>query len=208
MSHAPQSISPPPSHASNGQPFVDPNWTAPLDVAAEIAQTPEDVQVAGMFFLAIQSKAKELALTLSGARQRYVAFNFYPLRELIPLMVEGSQLFYRKPLREGLRTMGHAVPKALLASTVGKVVFGSAEGIHAAAEAMAKSYAISLRPPSQGELIRSGPHWLVVRLNGVHYFLDSHHVGIFEGVLLYAGVQGSVKIAALGGGSTELLLTW
>jgi hypothetical protein len=54
----------------------------------------------------------------------------------------------------------------------------------------------------------SGPTWATVRLDKVPYFLDSHHVGTFEGVLRFAGVQGTVRIASRSATSADLLLTW
>ena len=42
----------------------------------------------------------------------------------------------------------------------------------------------------------------------IYYFLDSHHVGAFEGVLKFAGVRGEVLINPCGPGACDLLLTW
>jgi uncharacterized protein (TIGR02265 family) len=185
--------------------FVEPNWYAPLDVGCAV---PKGAQVAGMFFLALQAKADQMNFKLSVVRPRYLQFNFYPLTELIPLMVEAAtHLYPGKPPREAMRSMGRAVPKALVASTLGKVVFGSTEGVHAAAEAMTKAYGINLRP-SRAEVIESAPNWMVVELKGVHHFLDSHHVGVFEGVMLHAGVEGTVRIASVSNSVAEFLLTW
>ena len=33
-----------------------------------------------------------------------------------------------------------------------------------------------------------------VRLEGVHHFLDSHHVGVFEGALYACKAKGTVEI--------------
>ena len=95
----------------------------------------------------------------------------------------------------------------MVSSTLDKVVFGSAEGVHGAAEAMSTTYSINLRP-SRAQVVESAPHWLIVRLEDVHYFLDSHHVGIYEGVMLHAGVEGSVRIAIASSRAAELLLSW
>jgi hypothetical protein len=54
----------------------------------------------------------------------------------------------------------------------------------------------------------SGPDWAVVRLDKVFYFVDSHHVGSFEGILRFAGVKGTVRIASRGSASADLLLAW
>jgi uncharacterized protein (TIGR02265 family) len=198
---------PPPTLSSAGKAFIEPVWAAPLDIDAA-ANVPNDAQVAGMFFLALQAKAQQMNITLPRARERYLSFRFYPLSELMPLMVEGAKHFYPgKPPREALRTMGRAVPKALIASTIGRVVFGSAEGVHASVEAMAKTYEINLRP-CRVSVTESAPNWMVVRLEDIHHFLDSHHVGIFEGTMLHVGVEGTVRIAAVSGSAADILLTW
>ena len=48
----------------------------------------------------------------------------------------------------------------------------------------------------------------VVRLEDIHYFLDSHHVGTFEGALKFAKVEGRVLIARRGRAAADLLLEW
>jgi hypothetical protein len=48
----------------------------------------------------------------------------------------------------------------------------------------------------------------VVRLEDIHYFLDSHHVGTFEGVLNFARVEGRVSIAKRSRAAADLLLEW
>jgi hypothetical protein len=45
-------------------------------------------------------------------------------------------------------------------------------------------------------------------LEKIVYFLDSHHVGTFEGVLRFAGVKGVVRMASFGPASADFLLTW
>jgi hypothetical protein len=49
---------------------------------------------------------------------------------------------------------------------------------------------------------------MVLRLEDIHYFLDSHHVGAFEGAMTYAGVRGNVRIASQGHSTADLLLEW
>jgi hypothetical protein len=48
----------------------------------------------------------------------------------------------------------------------------------------------------------------VVRIDRVPYFLDSHHVGTFEGVLRHERTEGTVKIASRSTTSADLLLSW
>ena len=197
-----------PEIAATGVSFEVPNWSAPLNEDEILAAVPKDCQVAGMFLLALQARAKSLNVALPMPRERYVAFNFYPLSELVPLLFQATKLFYpdQSP-RNAMRTMGRAVPKALLASTVGRVVFSSAHGVHDVVEAMAKTYAINLRG-SSAAVVESGSKWCVVHLQRVYHCLDSHHVGVFEGAMLHSGIEGSVKVAAVSSSEAHLLLAW
>jgi uncharacterized protein (TIGR02265 family) len=137
-----------------------------------------------------------------------VQFNFYPLAELARLLVEAAERFFPgRTLRHALRTLGRAAPDAFLSSTLGKVTLGSTEGVHAAVAAMANAYELNLRP-SRVSVPDSGASWVVVRLDKVLYFLDSHHVGTFEGILRFAGVNGAVRVASRSPASADFLLTW
>jgi hypothetical protein len=72
---------------------------------------------------------------------------------------------------------------------------------------MAKAYPLNARP-SNVTVLETGPGRAVVRLEDVHYFLDSHHVGTFEGALKFAGVAGRVLIASKSATCADLLLEW
>jgi uncharacterized protein (TIGR02265 family) len=197
-----------PTMSDDGRPFVEPPWSAPLDVERTIAAQPADVKISGMFLLAIVGGAKARGVVLPSARERYVAFNFYPVTDHARLLVEAAQRFFPdRPIRQALRSLGRAAPDAFLSSTLGKVTLGSTEGVHAAIAAMANAYELNLRPCRVG-MTTSGPSWAVVRLEKVPYFLDSHHVGTFEGTLRYAGVKGAVLVAVRGPASADLLITW
>ena len=90
---------------------------------------------------------------------------------------------------------------------MGKVTLGSADGVHNAVAAIANTYSINVRP-SECVISESKPTSMVLSLKEVHYFLDSHHVGVFEGTLRFAGVHGKVRIASHSQVSAELLLDW
>jgi uncharacterized protein (TIGR02265 family) len=188
--------------------FVAPPWKAPLDAARTIAAMPADATIAGMFFLAVIDGAERRQVVLSVPRPRYLQFGFYPVREFAPLLVEAAQKFHPKlSLREGLRRIGKVGPAALLQSTVGKVTFGVAEGVLAAVTAIAKTYSIYVRP-SRCQVTRALPGSMVVSLDDVPHFLDSHHVGVFEGALQFAGGVGEVRIHRRSERSADLLLSW
>jgi uncharacterized protein (TIGR02265 family) len=161
-----------------------------------------------MFFAALVAGARARSLTLPSAREKYTPFQFYPVADLARLLVEAAERFFPgRPIRHALRALGRAGPDAFLASTLGKVTLGSTEGVHAAVTSMASAYEINLRP-SRVTVSATGPSWMVVRIDRVPYFLDSHHVGTFEGVLRFAGAQGTVRIATRTASSADFLLSW
>lgn len=193
---------------SPGAPFLPPRWDAPLDREAELAAIPETATISGMFLAPLVNEAQKRGVVLRSARERYVGFTFYPLREHARLLLEVcDRLYPDRPVRQILRKLGRGAPNALLASTLGKVVLGSVEGPHDVIAAMAKAYPLNARP-SKVTVLESARGRSVVRLEDIFYFLDSHHVGAFEGVLNFAKVEGQVLIAKRGRASADLLLEW
>ena len=87
------------------------------------------------------------------------------------------------------------------------MVLGSVDGVHAAIAAMARAYPLNARP-SRVNVVATGPTSCTVRLEEIYYFLDSHHVGTFEGLLKFAGVQGRVTLAMRGHAAADFLLEW
>jgi uncharacterized protein (TIGR02265 family) len=145
---------------------------------------------------------------LPATRSRYVPFTFYPLREHAALLIATCNAAFPKlPPRQALRKLGRAAPQALLSSTIGRVVLGSAAGVHAMVDAMTAAYPINLKP-CRTSVVEHNDKSVIVRLTDVHYFLDSHHVGTFEGLLRHAGVEGHVSIAPRSKSDADFLLTW
>lgn len=198
----------PSGSGSPDAPFLSPPWDAPLDAEAAVAAIPETATISGMFLSPLVTGAQKRGIVLKSARERYVGFTFYPLREHARLLLEVcARMYPDRPLRQVLRKLGRGAPSALLASTLGKVVLGSVEGPHDVIAAMAKAYPLNARP-SRVTVIESTRGRSVVRLEDIFYFLDSHHVGAFEGVLNFAKVEGQVLIAKRGRASADLLLEW
>jgi uncharacterized protein (TIGR02265 family) len=194
--------------SQEGRPFLDPPWDTPLDADRALAIIPPDAKISGMFFTYLVAAAKAQNVVLPSARDRYLQFNFYPVIDLARLVLEAVPLLFPgRPLRHALRTLGRRAPDAFLSSTLGKVTLGSTEGVHAAVTAICNAYELNLRP-SRVAVLDSGPRWVTVRLEKVCYFLDSHHVATFEGVLRFTEVHGTVRMANRGPASADLLLTW
>ncbi len=188
--------------------FHEPPWSAPLDVAACLAAIPDGATVKGLFLLPMVAEAQKLGVVLTGARDRYLPFSDYPLREHASLLVEAARvLFPAASMREGLRKLGRGAQSAFCETTLGRVVWSTAEHLDGALDALAKGYALTSWP-SRVEVVERAAGFARVRLDEVHYFLDSHHVGIFEGVMRACGVKGSVRVRLDSPVSGEILLTW
>ena len=188
--------------------FVAPDWDAPLDVAAYVDVMPPSARIKGMYAAAIVDGARARGLLLPSARERYLAFRDVPLREFTTLLVEGAQAFFPDmSLRSGLRKLGRSTHGIFSQSVVGRVVFSTASDLPGALTACAKAYAISI-PPSRAELREVGDRRAILALANVYNFLDSHHVGVLEGVAHACGVhvEARVKLASLFEGEIEL--TW
>lgn len=184
-------------------------WGAPLDADAEIDAIPADAMISGMFISAVVDAARARGVALPSARARYVAFNKYLLREHAQILVEAARgIWPALSTREGLRKLGRGAPRALVSSMVGRVVLGSVEGPVEILRAMARSYPIHTQPGSlEVEVLGAGR--VVVRVRQIQHFLDSHHIGVFEGVLRYAEVsEPRVRIRPLSRVDADLLCEW
>jgi uncharacterized protein (TIGR02265 family) len=188
--------------------FVEPTWSTPLDVPQLLRAIPETATISGMFMEPLAEAARRKGKPLPSARERYVPFRFYPLREHSQLLVEMCQKHYHPmPLRQALRKLGRAAPDALVASTIGKVMLNSATGVEDMIRALIKTYPLNLRP-GRLDMIENGPHHAILRLEEIHYFLDSHHVGTFEGIMRFAGKQGTVRICSYSTTAADFLCEW
>jgi hypothetical protein len=190
------------------QDFVEPNWHAPLDVQKTLLAIPESATITGMFLEPTAREARKRGKPLPSAREKYSTFKFYPLREHVQLLIEACSVYYPgRPARIAMRKLGRETPGALLTSTFGKTGLGSAQSTHDMIDALAKSYGIAM-PGSSAVAVEMGPKSTMVRMQAVQYFVDSHHVGVFEGVMHYAGVNGEIKLRSHGPNEADLLCTW
>lgn len=186
--------------------WEEPPWDTPLDVDAAIAQVPASAEITGMFLVAVVDAAKARGMKLPSARARYIPFRSYPLTEHCRVLVEAARaLFPRDPLRQGLRRLGRGSPQTLVGSTLGRVMMASVQEPTDVVRAMAKSYPMHTRPGSV-EVVDVARGEMIVKLRDVWYFLDSHHVGVFEGVLRFAKLEGAVTVRVHGPASADLRL--
>jgi uncharacterized protein (TIGR02265 family) len=186
----------------------EPPWHLPLDVDACISAIPAHATMTGMFLTAVQDMARSRGLAVEAPRERYIAFNRYPLSEHCQLLVEVAHaVFPGTQLRESLRRIGRGAPQVLVGSLVGRVMLGSVEGPLATLQAMAKSYMLHMQPAVL-EVVEHDDRSAIVRMAEIYNFLDSHNVGVFEGVLRHTGVKGRVSIVSHGPTEADLLCEW
>lgn len=187
---------------------MEPPWASALDAAACIRAIPADATMTGMFLESAIGLARERGHEVRAARSRYVAFQPYPLKEHCQILLEVARAVYpNATIREALRKLGRGAPYVLLRSMVGRVVLGSVEGPTATIEAMARSYALHMRPANLA-VERAGESGALIRMSEIHNFLDSHNVGVFEGVMKLAKVEGTIRIRAYSRTAADFLCEW
>lgn len=188
--------------------FAAPPWDEPLDVDAVLRKIPPGETIKGMFPAAVVAGASGKGVTLPGARERYVAFQDYPLREHAELLVAGASAIYPgKTIREGLRRLGRHAHATLVDSTIGRVLWAAVDDAPGALSAMTKAYAIA-HPRSEVSVTAVGDRFAEVRLAHIGWFLDCHHVGCFEGALKAVGVEATIAIRTEGASAAAFRCSW
>ena len=189
--------------------FLSPDWDAPLDVSDYVRTTPKTAQIKGMFLAAIVDGCREKGEPLAGARDRYLSFNDYPLVEHLELMAKGAPvLFPGRSLRRALRSTGRASYATFVRSVVGRVVFGgSAVEMMSSIVAMIRGYNVAM-PCGKLDIVDSSATSVTLRMSGMYTFLDSHHVGVFEGVARACGVRAEVRVRLSSLVAGDMLITW
>ncbi|MCB9594422.1 MAG: DUF2378 family protein [Sandaracinaceae bacterium] len=190
-------------------PFHEPAWDAPLDPDQVIELLPPRSTMKGMFLQAVAERARSAGVELPAARARYLPFESYPLREHCELLVEiARRVWPDQTLRQGLRRIGRGAPQVVTSTTLGRVTVGSVEGVHEVLRGMAKSFAL-FAEPGRIEVVEVGPGRALLELRDIAFFIDSHHVGVYEGTLRYAEVANPrVSIRNVSYKDADLLCEW
>jgi uncharacterized protein (TIGR02265 family) len=191
-----------------GDAFVDPDWGAPLDVAAYVAGIPPTAVVKGVFPAAVAEAARRKGKQLTNARERYHPFSDVPLKEYIPMLVDCSEaLFPDLPLRTGLRKLGRASLDAIARSTFGRILLTNILDVQTSLAAVSKGASIAT-PGSRIEVTDVAERRAVITLSRVYTFIDSHHIGILEKILGAASVQVHARVRLRGPYDGDIELTW
>lgn len=185
-----------------------PLMSEPLDVAQALSAIPEYAVAKGYLIRAVVRAAERFDAILPSARPHYVPFDDYPLREHARLMCEASGVIYRDlPLREGLRRIGWYTPQAFAQTLLGRLRLAGISDVLSVIDAIAAGYEASL---SHGRV--TVENWsngyAELRLADVYHFLDSHHVGVFEGCVRHVRGEGSVRIVQSDASTAQLIVRW
>lgn len=189
--------------------LLPPDWDAPLAVDDYVRATPKGAKIKGLFVEAVAEACRAKGLPLATARERYLAFNDYPLVEHLRVLADGAAaLFPDRSLRRGLRSIGRSAYSTLVQSTFGKVVFGGgAVEMRPSIDAILRAYAVTM-PSGKIDIIDSTPSSVTLRMTAIYTFLDSHHVGIFEGLAYACGVHAEVRVRLASLVAGDVRVTW
>jgi uncharacterized protein (TIGR02265 family) len=188
--------------------FLAPNDTAPLDVEAIIAATPEDAGLRGMYYQSYLDELKKRGLPVD-PKHRYAAWRLYPMRPWQRFMVEtAGRLYPELPLRGALRQLGLIAYSTFASSMVGRVIFGVlGKDVERIMRVASKGYEQSLSRCEVDVVDVTRSH-ARVHLRGVHSFLESYQLGVFEGALVMCERRGDVHHRPIAPGEAEIFCRW
>lgn len=162
--------------------FSVPDFTRPIDLAAQKRLIQPGATVKGMQLQALVDECKKRGVAI-GTR-KYTSFREYPGEELLDLLVATAEgVWPGIPTREALRRVGRLAYPTLYNSLVGKVIFGAlARDVKGIWGVVSKGYELS-GSTGTATLLEVSEEEAIVRLDGMYSFIDSWHVGIFEGAI-------------------------
>jgi len=179
-----------------------PRGAAPVDLEEHVRRVPIGATVKGMFFVDLQRASEEagvwpLVIRASGVpERRYYAFRDYPLVDHLRLTVAAAaHLHPRLPIGDAVRRLGQSALDTVLASQIGRALFG---GLERSIEP------IFLRGPKAFKLLVAAGEVTAAKLAERTYrfrarqlplLLETYQVGVIEGVLRHCGERGRILIA-------------
>lgn len=176
--------------------FIVPDFSVPLDEAAELARIPRDSTVKGLYFTALRLLAERRGLRL--ARKSYVGLVDYPNLEYAELVLEVARGIYpNEAVREAVRRIGHTAFPALRSSVFGRAVFGVfGDDLVSLFRLVSRGWATSTSHVS-ARLLETAEDHALIEIADVHALLDTHAFGIFEGIILDRGFEPDVGMHKL-----------
>jgi uncharacterized protein (TIGR02265 family) len=180
----------------------DPDFEAPVDVDAHVGRLAEGATCKGMFFLELLKLAApsrssaEIAAEAGVDDRRYVPFRDYPMADHLRLMAAVATLVHpRLPLGEGLRRIGWTVFDTVLASQIGRTIFGIfGSDADALLINLPKAFKILF---NFGEIRadKVGPRAFVFTLRDFPAFVETFVVGVLQGVVRFSKERAKIRVS-------------
>ncbi len=185
--------------------FSVPDMTAPLDVAAHRALAAPPCSVKGMFFQALF----EALPTGMPEGKRYVSFRAYPMLEYMDLLLDAAKTLHpRRPIREGLRRVGHLGYPTFANSLIGRVIMGVlGNDLDAIVGRAPRAYAVSIEPGRVTSQRVAEQHWRMA-FTKVPNFIDCYQLGVVEGAILHCGARPRIEVCTQAIDSAVLDVRW
>lgn len=181
--------------------FRRPRFDAPIDLAEHLRLLPPGATSKGMFFLDLLAQVgkfagpREMAAAAGIAERRYVAFLSYPMADLLKLRVAVAHTLYpRQPLGEALRRLGQRALAVVLDTQLGRTILGgSGHSLETTIERGTRAYRllVGFGRLEVKQISATEYHFHAVDLP---LFLETHQVGVIEGVLAHAGAPAGLWI--------------
>jgi uncharacterized protein (TIGR02265 family) len=188
--------------------FVEPDWSAPLDVESFVAGIPATAMVKGVFPAAVAAAARRRGLRLVNVRPRYHAFVEVPLREYVPMLVQASAgLYPTLTPRQALRKLGRASYDAFATSMFGRVLLSGIVDMKSGLQMVSKGLSI-VTPAASSKVIEMTDGRALMDLSAAYTFIDSHHVGVFEKVASTVKTRVTVRVSLRTPYDGQVEVTW
>jgi uncharacterized protein (TIGR02265 family) len=142
-------------------------------------------------------------------RERYTSFRGYPLSEWLDLLPRAAEVAYpHVPPREGMRRFGHTAFSTFTSSTAGRVLFSMAGQSPAMAARLAGRAFDVIGSHGRVHVLDVGDNYAVLGLRDMWDYIDSWHVGVYEGALAALRVQGDVRVRPMDRTNADLEIRW
>jgi uncharacterized protein (TIGR02265 family) len=184
------------------------DWSAPLDVAAQLAAVPADGWVRGVFPDALSRQLRAHGVD-PGPHGSYHVLAKYTLVEYTNAIAYCAEaLFPGLPLRQAVRQVGRCIYPAFFDSMVGKAIFAIAgRSYRRAVEVAPKAYDVGISPGSaRTAQLREG--YAYTELRNVWGLCEAYQVGVWEGALEAFGAVGTVRAKVHSPCNVDLEVVW
>jgi uncharacterized protein (TIGR02265 family) len=198
-----------------GPGFHEPDFECSVDLEAHLALLPPDATCKGMFCLDVLQQAsrvtteRDLFRVAQLPERRYVPFRDYPLAENLKLTVAAARALYpRYSLGEALRRVGQTTFEAVLATHIGRALFGIlGRDVEPILLTGPRAFKLMI---NLGQITaeKTSFRTFMFQAQGFPAFLETFQIGVLEGVLRHCGERGRIRIALedLGTATVELRL--